>query len=830
MTLYETERYNFNINYNPDLRQINLWVNAPVFAEGKPIGMVGTGIDITGFINSMYRDLDTGVELYLFNAFNEITVARDQSLVLDKKDIIDHLGSAGESIVEEAQWVHSSEDIRIITFDDVIYAVSSVPIMNWYIVAFMPAAAEVTYDSVLTNFFMILLALVLVIFIVSNVFAAFIQNTVNAQNRRLLELATEAREANRAKSSFLATMSHEIRTPMNAILGLSEMTIALDNLPAEVYGNIEKIRGAGSSLLSIINDILDLSKIESGKLEITPAAYDLPSIISDVIQINIVRIGDKNIRFVLDVSPDLPATALGDELRIKQILNNILSNAFKYTQHGYVTMSVSHRSDVGENAGENTMILVFRITDTGQGMKDEDVKNLFDEYSRFNAAANRATEGAGLGMSITQKLIAIMNGKIEVESTYGKGSVFTVSIPQGKINDCVIGGELVNNLKNFNFFSDSSAQKREDTIREYMPYGSVLVVDDLDTNLYVAQGLMSPYGLKIETAVSGQEALEKIRTGSVYDIIFMDHMMPVMDGIETTVKIRESGYTGTIIALTANAVSGQKEKFIQSGFNDFISKPIDTRKLDASLNKWIKDKHSPEEAARAVNAGEKNAPPPGGDLPTETGTFIIPGVDVKKGISMTGNTLPSYRKVLSMFRKDAAERLTLLRSFSAAAQSNPPAGKDMSQFIIWVHALKSASATIGAEEVSAEAARLEAAGNAGDMAVIRKHLPGFTEHLAELVEGINALEGSGTEAVQTTQTPVDLTAALPLFTELAEALKGKKMGAIDRILEELARLAPDLKTRETLDAISDHVLMSEFDKALETINTLLEATDSGVML
>jgi signal transduction histidine kinase/CheY-like chemotaxis protein len=439
---------------------------------------------------------------------------------------------------------------------------------------------------------------------------------INLTIIELQKAEREAQAASQAKTAFLAQMSHEIRTPMNAILGLSEMTMELDNLPEAVYVNIEKIRISGSSLLSIINDILDLSKIESDKLEITPAVYDLPSLINNTVQINMVRIGDKDIRFMLDVSPDLPVAILGDELRVKQILNNILSNAFKYTQQGLVTMSVSCRDGESGGSDENTMILVFRIADTGQGMKKEDVKKLFNEYARFNLEVNRTTEGTGLGMTITQKLVSLMNGKIEVQTEYGKGSVFTVSVPQGKINDRVIGVELVRDLKDFKFFSGGQA-KKENKVREYMPYGSVLVVDDVNTNLYVAKGLMAPYGLKIEIVLSGQEALDKIRSGGVYDVIFMDHMMPVMDGIETTMKIRESGYKGTIIALTANAVSGEKEKFLQSGFDDFISKPIDTRQLDSSLNKWIKDKHSPEEIERA------RALEPGRFL--EPGKFLEPG-------------------------------------------------------------------------------------------------------------------------------------------------------------------------------------------------------------
>ena len=411
----------------------------------------------------------------------------------------------------------------------------------------------------------------------------------------IVESQQAAEAATRSKSEFLATMSHEIRTPMNAIIGIAQIQLQRENLPDEQSAALEKIYSSGNSLLGIINDILDMSKIETGKMELNPAEYDVPSLINDAVQINIVRIGSKQIEFTLELDENLPSRLFGDELRLKQILNNLLSNAIKYTEKGQVKLSVSH-IPVGED-----VMLRFAIEDTGQGMNGEDKERLFSEYLRFNAEVNRTTEGTGLGLNITKKLVEMMDGTIRVESEYGKGSTFTVMVKQKATKCPSIGAAVVKRLRNFTFTGDRQAARLH-IIREPMPYGSVLVVDDVETNLYVAEGLLSPYKLKIETADSGFAAIEKVQaanggSGKTYDIIFMDHMMPKMDGIETTEKLRELGYKGIIVALTANALVGNDEMFLQHGFNGFIPKPIDVIQLNAALNRFIRDKY-PQEAKK----------------------------------------------------------------------------------------------------------------------------------------------------------------------------------------------------------------------------------------
>jgi len=395
----------------------------------------------------------------------------------------------------------------------------------------------------------------------------------------------EAEAANKAKSTFLSVMSHEIRTPLNVIRGITEIQLQDEHITQENKDAFHKIGSASDMLLSIIDDILDLSKIESNKMDLMIEQYEVAGLIRDSVQMNVMRFDGKPITFKLYIDETLPYYLLGDELRIKQILNNLLSNAFKYTESGTINLSIFKL----EYNQDDEIKLVLKVSDTGQGMTQEQIDLLFDEYSRFNYAANRKTVGTGLGMNITRNLIRLMDGEIFVESEPDHGSTFTVYLPQKTVNDAILGKELAQDIQNFH--TSQALKKRVSINREPMPYGNVLIVDDMIVNIDVAKGLLTLYQLNIDTANSAFEAIEKIRSGNTYDIIFMDHMMPIMDGIEATETIRASGYELPIVALTANAVAGQAEMFLEHGFNDFISKPINVHKLDYLLNNLIKDKY-----------------------------------------------------------------------------------------------------------------------------------------------------------------------------------------------------------------------------------------------
>jgi signal transduction histidine kinase/CheY-like chemotaxis protein len=601
----------------------------------------------------------------------------------------------------------------------------------------------------------------------------------------IIELQQAAEAATRSKSEFLATMSHEIRTPMNAIIGIAQIQLQNENLPDEQAAALEKIYSSGNSLLGIINDILDMSKIETGKMELHPAEYDVPSLINDAVQINIVRIGSKPIEFTLDLDENLPSRLYGDELRLKQILNNLLSNAIKYTEKGQVKLSVSHYTN-GEDA-----ILRFAVEDSGQGMKNEDREKLFSEYMRFNAEVNRSTEGTGLGLNITKKLVDMMDGTIGVESEYGKGSTFTVTVKQKAVACPAIGAELTQRLRSFTFTGDRQSAKLQIT-REPMPYGSVLVVDDVETNLYVAEGLLSPYKLKIEITDSGFSAIEKIQSGKTYDIIFMDHMMPKMDGIETTEKLRELGYKGVIVALTANALTGNDELFSQHGFDGFIPKPIDIRHLNAVLNKFVRDRHQQE----ATNY-----------KPQEEAALLPVSMPLDE----------TRAKLMRIFCRDAEKAVVTMRE---TAPHRAGTDGDIKLFTTTAHAMKSALANVGETEKSKLAAALEKAGFNGDTDFIAANTESFIKTLESL---INELSPAQTTADSADTNTAEDTAYLKEHLQIIKtACENYDDTAAYTALDRLKEKQWKRQTSDTLEKIRDALFLhSDFDGAAEQAGAFL---------
>ena len=510
-------------------------------------------------------------------------------------------------------------------------------------------------------------------------------------NTEIVLSAKKAEQSNQAKSSFIATVSHEIRSPMNAIIGITQIQLQNKNLPLEYASAFEKIHYSSTNLLSIINDILDMSKIETGKMDIIPLEYDVPVFIQETVQLNLILIGSKPIKFIVDIDEKLPVKIIGDELRIRQVLNNLLSNAIKYTEKGHVKLSIKH------SLSGDDLLLHFTVEDTGQGIKQEDIDKLFfSEYIRFNNDINKNTEGTGIGLNITKNLVELMGGTIEVESEYGLGSTFTVKILQKTVECDAIGNDISKSLNNLSF-SGKRRKAKTKINRNTMPNGKVLIVDDLELNIYVAKGLLSPYEIQIDTAISGFIALEKVENGQIYDIIFMDHMMPLMDGIETTKKLRNMGYDGIIVALTANALAGNAEMFKANGFDDFIAKPINVDYLDTVLNKFIKDSEKRKENKEKVNSLMVN---------------------------------PELYKV---FCRDAEKAVITLREI----YTNGDITAKLSLFTTTVHAMKSALANIGENDKSASASMLENAGLIGDLDFIKVNIDNFIESLENLIKDLN---------------------------------------------------------------------------------------------
>jgi CheY-like chemotaxis protein len=542
-------------------------------------------------------------------------------------------------------------------------------------------------------------------------------------------------------------------------------------------------------LLNIINDIVDFSKIEAGKQEIVPGKYDVPSLLNAIVQLNRLRYESKQIEFKLNLYANTPYELYGDELRIKQILNNLLSNAFKYTSEGEIKLSVS--AEKGED--EETVTLIFRVSDTGQGMRKDQIDRLFDEYSRFNMETNRGVPGTGLGMSIVKRLVNMMNGDIFVASEAGKGSKFTVRLPQKNIGPAICGSEIAESLRNFSFRSMPISKKTQ-FVHEYMPYGSVLIVDDVASNLYVAKGLLTSYGLRIETAASGAEAIEKIKNGSVYDIVFMDHMMPVMNGIEAVKIIRGMGYTHPIVALTANAVVGQSDMFLANGFNGFIPKPIDSRELDAVLGRFIRDKQ-PREVIDATRREQQKK-----ETKNSARTDSARSAKKEKDMSELGKYFVADAEKAIKTMEEVYEKL------------HTPNSKVIDSYVTAVHGMKSALANIGETELSVIAFGLEKAGRERNLNVIAEETPAFIGALrflidkykpADDVDADDTIEMSDTDTVYLRDKLLDIKTACGTF-DIAAA-----KGALD----DLQQKTWPRHINEILDEISVHLLHSAFKKA-----------------
>lgn len=523
--------------------------------------------------------------------------------------------------------------------------------------------------------------------------------TVNLrQEEEKARVTAEAAEAaSQAKSQFLANMSHDIRTPLNAILGLSE--VGLREEAAEEKDNcFRDIRGSGRILLENINSILDLSKIEAGKMEIAPENYHILSTLHDTITVLRMRAQEKKLTFHAQVDETIPGTLFGDDVNISHIIMNLGSNAVKYTNTGAVTMTVTWEPAEQDGA------LIIHMEDTGVGIREEDMPYIFRSYGRLDQRMNRHIEGTGLGLPICQKLVGLMHGQLGVKSTYGVGSDFWVRIPQTVVDPTPCGpyrGEE----------RTESAQRYNSFIA---PEAAVLIVDDQPLNLKVCQGLLRPYEMEVYTARSGQEALRQM-TQVWPDLVFMDHMMPDMDGVEATRLIREMGKKDPyfavvpIIALTANAMKGMREYFLENGFNDFVSKPVELDQLDNALRIWL-----PEDKLKAPALPVEILAPE--EIPED---FLgLDGIDVEQGMAYCG-TVDVYRKTLLMFREQIPGRLRRIEQ-----ARNEDRRED---YVIEIHSLKSAARWIGAMELGDQAERLEMAGRAADRKQVDEGMPALLE-------------------------------------------------------------------------------------------------------
>jgi signal transduction histidine kinase/FixJ family two-component response regulator/HPt (histidine-containing phosphotransfer) domain-containing protein len=644
-------------------------------------------------------------------------------------------------------------------------------------------------------------------------FVVFLFIRLSHENRVLGELNEAAETATGAKSRFLANMSHEMRTPLNAIIGFSELELDREKegeIKSEVHESLEKIYSSGVTLLGLINDILDISKIESGKFELVPVNYDMPSLINDTIVLNIVRIGSKPITFELDIDENLPANLFGDELRIKQIFNNLLSNAFKYTKEGRVTLGIRcERADAGT-------WMTCTVSDTGMGIRKEDVGRLFGDYNQVDTESNRHIEGTGLGLAITKRMVEMMGGSISVDSVYGKGTTFTARFLQGYVNDTVIGKALVENLKEFRYIMARQDRHRQ-LVRSYIPYAKVLVVDDVATNLDLAKSIMKPYGMTVDCVTSGPAAIVRIQNGEPrYNAIFMDHMMPGMDGIEAVRLIRneiDSEYARTIpiIALTANAIIGNEEIFLNNGFQAFLTKPIDIMKMNDAINRFVRDKKLEKELgldaeSRVTDRVADASTAPGTDIESQIAALIrenpVDGLDAEKGLERFGGDGKTYLDSLHSYAEHTPALLEAARDTAS-----------LPDYAITVHGIKGSSYGVSANTIGRWAEKLEHAARAGNKELVEGE---NGEFITTLEQFIGALRGFLDILEGKLQRPHKATPDSMLLTQIAEAAENYDMGGLDSLMEELERYTYEEES-ELVAWLKEQISMSEFEAITERL-------------
>lgn len=624
---------------------------------------------------------------------------------------------------------------------------------------------------------------------------AYLVDTIGEtkQANEIAELKSQLEKANGFKAAFLANMSHEIRTPIHAIIGFAEMLLK-EIKDDSVAKNINMIKDSSYSLLAIINDVLDLSKIESGKLEMVNSNYYISYIIRDIEATYSMQAVRKDLKFEIHLDDNIPSYMYGDKIRIRGVLLNLLNNAIKFTKEGRVDFYIHVLEKV-----EDTVTLQFVVKDTGIGIKKEDQERIFESFSKFDIDNNYSIEGRGLGLSIAKGYLDLMGGQIEVKSEYGVGSTFTVTLQQKIVDDSPVDMQIVNARKK---------QSEKFTIKDY----NVLVVDDNPVNLKVAEGLMKTYGVNVTKANGGREAID-ICLDNTFDLILMDQMMPDVDGCMAMREIRKiSDYYNDeckIIVLTADAMAGVRDRLLAEGFDEYLCKPLEIHRLESTLHKFV-----PEEKIISDNTDISIEPGNGSvssvvkdDIETLAEQLIIPVDVLRRKVKDSGGQISDYRKVCEIAEESSEKRVEKLREAHTT--------KDYRRYITLAHSLKSASATLGAMDISEMAREQEAAGKEGRYDFIDENIDemlyeynAFMNRIRKYVLGMDSVEEAPSESAPTGDewSKEDICKICRRITSMVEEFN---FGAIYDLLEDVLKMDMGPKTYEVFSDLQS--VMNDMD-------------------
>jgi len=568
MTMYETETYNFNINYNPDLKVTRLWINAPVFADsGKTVGIVGAGVELDVFVASVFEYNFGRLEYFLVNKSGEITGARDHELMIDKRNINEELNRLSDDKVPNITGLLGQlkeGEVAIYDYPNGRIAIGTIPLLGWYSVAVFPDSIA-DYNTSVTTLFLVVIVVIAILFIVFNLFIAGLLKPF----RITME---ELEYASKAKSDFLSTMSHEMRTPLNAIIGMTAICKKSKGIDEMNYA-LDKIEVASAHLLGVINDVLDMSKIEANKLELSPYTLDFEQMLQEVVTVIHFRMDEKRQRFTLNVDDRIPNLIVCDGQRMEQIITNLLSNAVKFTpEGGEIVLEAELEKVYDEDGG----MICISVTDSGIGISDEQQEKLFSAFTQAESGISREYGGTGLGLAISKRIVELMGGYIWVESKPGEGArfAFTAKVGFGQSDDLTEHGEV-----------GGSGEATFEGKR-------LLLVEDVEINREIVLSLLSDTGLIIDVAENGAEAVKKVQSASVkYDMVFMDMQMPIMDGLEAARQIRALEYPYfkelPIIAMTANVFREDIDNCINAGMNDHVGKPLNIDTVKEKLREYL---------------------------------------------------------------------------------------------------------------------------------------------------------------------------------------------------------------------------------------------------